>query len=159
MNRSAIYCIPRSRVAGGGPTIVRRLRLIGLLLAAFGGIAMAAPAPLAAAESPKTIPAALQQFVDNHTLAGAVTLVASSNQVLSLEAVGYMDIARKRPMRTDALFWIASQSKPMTAAALMMLVDEASRVKPLMRGPAAPPNDPVISSCMVPPLTVKGPVA
>jgi CubicO group peptidase (beta-lactamase class C family) len=35
-----------------------------------------------------------------------------------------MDIARKRPMRTDALFWIASQSKPMTAAALMMLVDE-----------------------------------
>jgi CubicO group peptidase (beta-lactamase class C family) len=95
-----------------------------LLLAALGGIAMAAPAPLAAAESPKTIAAALQQFVDNHTLAGAVALVASSNQVLSLEAVGYMDIARKRPMRTDALFWIASQSKPMTAAALMMLVDE-----------------------------------
>ena len=27
-------------------------------------------------------------------------------------------------MRTDALFWIASQSKPMTATALMMLVDE-----------------------------------
>jgi CubicO group peptidase (beta-lactamase class C family) len=95
-----------------------------LLLAVFGGIAIAAPARLAAAESPKTIAAALQQFVDNHTLAGAVMLVASSNRVLSLEAVGYMDIARKRPMRTDALFWIASQSKPMTAAALMMLVDE-----------------------------------
>ena len=62
------------------------------------------------------------------TLAGAVILVASSNRVLSLEAVGYMDISRKRPMRTDALFWIASQSKPMTAAALMMLVDEG-RVK------------------------------
>ena len=124
MNRSAIYWIPRSRVAGGEATIVGRIRLIGLVLAAFGAIVMAAPARLAAAESPKTIAANLQQFVDNHTLAGAVTLVASSKQVLSLEAVGYMDIARKRPMRTDALFWIASQSKPMTAAALMMLVDE-----------------------------------
>ena len=124
MKRSAIYWIPRSRVAGGGSTFVRRIRLIGLLLAAFCGIAMAAPAPLAAAESPQTIAAALQPYVDNHTLAGAVTLVASSNRVLSLEAVGYMDIAGKRPMRTDALFWIASQSKPMTATALMMLVDE-----------------------------------
>jgi CubicO group peptidase (beta-lactamase class C family) len=105
-------------------TIARRIRLIGLLLAVFTGIAMAAPAPLAAAESPQTIAAAVQQFVDNHTLAGAVMLVASSNRVLSLEAVGYMDVARKRPMRKDALFWIASQSKPMTATALMMLVDE-----------------------------------
>lgn len=124
MKRSAIYWIAGSRVAAGGSTIVRRMRLIGLLLAALGGIALAAPAHLAAAESPGTIAAALQHFVDNHTLAGAVTLVESSTQVLSLEAVGYMDIGRKRPMRTDALFWIASQSKPMTAAALMMLVDE-----------------------------------
>jgi CubicO group peptidase (beta-lactamase class C family) len=44
--------------------------------------------------------------------------------VLSLEAVGFADIAAHQPMRTDALFWIASLAKPMTAAALMMLVDE-----------------------------------
>jgi CubicO group peptidase (beta-lactamase class C family) len=44
--------------------------------------------------------------------------------VFSLEAVGWLDIAQRKPMRTDALFWIASQSKSMTAAALMMLVDE-----------------------------------
>ena len=68
--------------------------------------------------------AALQPFVDNHTLAGAVTLVADKDKVLSLDAVGYMDIAAKRPMRTDCLFWIASMSKPMTATGLMMLVDE-----------------------------------
>jgi CubicO group peptidase (beta-lactamase class C family) len=124
MNRIAIYGIARSRVAGEGSKNIRRIRLIGLLLAAFGAIVMAAPAGHSNAESPKTIAAALQPFVDNHTLAGAVTLVASSDRVLSLEAVGSMDIARKRPMRTDALFWIASQSKPMTATALMMLVDE-----------------------------------
>ncbi len=66
----------------------------------------------------------LQPFVDKHELAGAVTLVATKEKILSLEAVGWADIAARRPMRTDCLFWIASQSKPITAAALMMLVDE-----------------------------------
>ena len=68
--------------------------------------------------------AVLQPFVDSHTLAGAVMLVADKNKVLDVEAVGYADIAAKKPMQTDCLFWIASQSKPITATALMMLVDE-----------------------------------
>ena len=38
--------------------------------------------------------------------------------------MGYADIAAKKPMRTDNLFWIASMTKPITATALMMLVDE-----------------------------------
>jgi CubicO group peptidase (beta-lactamase class C family) len=71
-----------------------------------------------------SITAALQPFVDTHALAGAVMLVADKDRVLSLEAIGYADVANNRPMRTDALFWIASQSKPITATALMMLVDE-----------------------------------
>jgi CubicO group peptidase (beta-lactamase class C family) len=62
--------------------------------------------------------------VDRHELAGAVTLVASKDKVLSLEAVGYADIAARKRMRTDAVFWIASMSKPIAATALMMLVDE-----------------------------------
>jgi len=102
----------------------RLVGLVGLLLILAGALVMAAPIRLAAADSTQTLTAALQPFVDNHTLAGAVVLVASSDRVLALDAVGYMDIAANRPMRTDALFWIASQSKPMTAAALMMLVDE-----------------------------------
>jgi CubicO group peptidase (beta-lactamase class C family) len=123
MNLNAVYWISRSRVAGRGSPTVGRICSVALLPLAIA-VVMAAPARLAAAESPQTIAAAVQQFVDNHTLAGAVMLVASSNRVLSLQAVGYMDVARKRPMRTDALFWIASQSKPMTATALMMLVDD-----------------------------------
>src|SRR5262245_33195670 len=66
----------------------------------------------------------LQPFVDSHSLAGAVLLVANKEKVLSLESVGYCDITAKKSMSTDALFWIASQSKPITATALMMLVDE-----------------------------------
>ena len=57
-------------------------------------------------------------------LAGAVVLVADKNRVLDVEAVGYADVAAKKPMQTDCVFWIASQSKPITAAALMTLVDE-----------------------------------
>lgn len=66
----------------------------------------------------------LQPFVDRQELAGAVTLVANRDEVLSLEAVGHADLAAQKPMTTDAMFWIASQTKPMTATALMMLVDE-----------------------------------
>jgi CubicO group peptidase (beta-lactamase class C family) len=72
----------------------------------------------------KGVAASLQPFVDDHILAGAVTLVATKEKILSLEAVGYADIAAKKPMATDNLFWIASMSKPITATALMMLVDE-----------------------------------
>ena len=82
------------------------------------------PGPLLLTAAEPRIADSLQPFVDNNTLAGAVTLVASRDKVLSLEAVGYADVGAKTPMKTDNLFWIASMSKPMTAAALMMLVDE-----------------------------------
>ncbi len=57
-------------------------------------------------------------------LAGAVALVASPEKVLSVDAVGYSDVGAKVAMKPDALFWIASMSKPITATALMILVDE-----------------------------------
>lgn len=76
------------------------------------------------AEGPESPTAAIQPFVDKHELAGAVALVADREQALSVEAVGFADIAGGRSMRTDAVFWIASQSKPITATAVMMLVDE-----------------------------------
>ncbi len=66
----------------------------------------------------------LQPFVDKHELAGAVVLVADKSRVLAIDTVGSADIAAGKAMTEDAVFWIASQSKPMTAAAVMMLVDE-----------------------------------
>ncbi len=70
------------------------------------------------------IAAALQPFVDKQELAGAVTLVANRERVLDVTTVGYADVEAKTPMQQDSLFWIASMSKPMTGAAVMMLVDE-----------------------------------
>lgn len=63
-------------------------------------------------------------FVQREELAGAVTLVADKDKVLSVTTEGFADIAAHKPMQADALFWIASQSKCMTAVAVLMLVDE-----------------------------------
>jgi CubicO group peptidase (beta-lactamase class C family) len=70
------------------------------------------------------VAAVLQPYVDKGVLAGAVTLVADREKVLDISAVGYSDLAAHMPMTIDELFWIASMSKPITAAALMLLVDE-----------------------------------
>lgn len=70
------------------------------------------------------IAAFLQPLVNNHTIAGAVTLVASKDRIVYLQPVGHRDLASRSPMAADAMFWIASTSKPMTATAVMMLVDE-----------------------------------
>lgn len=68
---------------------------------------------------------ALDLFAASGAIPGAVVLVADLSGVLTEAAVGHADIAQGRPMQMDTLFWVASQTKPVTAAALMMLVDEA----------------------------------
>jgi CubicO group peptidase (beta-lactamase class C family) len=84
-----------------------------------------AVAPLAhAAEAPTAITPVMQSFVDRQFIAGAVTLVVDKDSTLALDSVGYASLRTKQPMRSDDLFWIASMTKPLTATALMMLVDE-----------------------------------
>jgi len=75
-------------------------------------------------ESASPLQPVLQSFVDKHIAPGVVVLVTSKDKVLHLEAAGYASPANKTPMRKDAVFWIASMSKSLTGAALMMLVDE-----------------------------------
>ena len=70
------------------------------------------------------VASALKPFVNSRSLAGAVALVANKATVLSLEAVGFADVAARKRLKTDALFWIASMTKPITGTALMLLVDE-----------------------------------
>jgi CubicO group peptidase (beta-lactamase class C family) len=70
------------------------------------------------------IPKRIQQFVDDGTICGAVTMVARHGQIASLEAVGLADIAGREQMRPDSLFWIASMTKPITATAVLMLQEE-----------------------------------
>jgi CubicO group peptidase (beta-lactamase class C family) len=66
---------------------------------------------------------AMQKHIDAGEIAGVVTLVARRGRIVHFEAHGYADIAKRTPMRTDAIFGLASSSKPITAVAIMMLVE------------------------------------
>jgi len=81
----------------------------------------------ASASEPAATPAfaaALTPFVESGSAPGAVVVVASPTEILAVEAVGWADVDLKRPMRADAYFWIASQTKAVVAAAVMICVDE-----------------------------------
>ncbi len=82
--------------------------------------------PTGAAGAPDASPlhAAAQKLVDAHLVSGVVALVGSGDNVIQVETAGYADIAARRPMTPDSLFWIASMSKAFTGTAVMMLVDE-----------------------------------
>lgn len=77
-----------------------------------------------AEDNPSSISSSLQRFIDDGLLSGAVTLVAQEGEILNFEAIGLADIQSMTPMQKDSLFWIASMTKPITAMAVMMLVDE-----------------------------------
>jgi len=66
----------------------------------------------------------LNAMTAGNVLAGAVTVVADSEQTLETVASGWADIAGERPMKPDTVFWIASMTKGITGAALMLLVEE-----------------------------------
>jgi CubicO group peptidase (beta-lactamase class C family) len=53
-----------------------------------------------------------------------VTVVGRHGQVASFDAVGYQDIESRKPMQKDSLFRIASLTKPITCAGIMVLADE-----------------------------------
>ena len=78
----------------------------------------------AVARSADGINAALNEFVEQGQISGAVTLVAKDGKTVHLEAVGQRDVKSKTAMTDDTIFAIASMTKPITATALMILVDE-----------------------------------
>jgi CubicO group peptidase (beta-lactamase class C family) len=93
-----------------------QLTLVSLLLAA-----------LSALGEPPSLPGvgdAMKDMVAKNEIAGAVTIVVSKDKVLHLETTGYADVAGKKPMMPETLFWIASMTKPITGVAVLMLQDE-----------------------------------
>ncbi len=76
------------------------------------------PAKLAA------IAARMQEFADAGSAAGYVTLVARRGHVVWSNAAGLRDVESGAAMAEDAIFQIASMTKPITATAVMMLAEE-----------------------------------
>ena len=67
---------------------------------------------------------AMQRHIEAHDFSGAVTVVARRGQIAWFDAQGLMDIEANKPMPRDAIFRIFSMSKPITGAAILMLVEE-----------------------------------
>ncbi|HYE89064.1 MAG TPA: serine hydrolase domain-containing protein [Vicinamibacterales bacterium] len=86
---------------------------------------LASPASVGiAADRLDRLHAAMKGFVDRKEVSGIVTLVAREGKTVDLHAVGLADVENNVPMRTDAIFRIASMTKPVTSVAIMMLFEE-----------------------------------
>ena len=66
----------------------------------------------------------VRRHIDAGDVSGAVTLVARRGHIAHFEAQGFLDIESQTPLQTDAIFRLASMSKPITAVAIMMLVEQ-----------------------------------
>ncbi len=96
-------------------------RRVGFLVGLALSVALSA-----LAEAPKLpgVGAAMQAMVEQNEISGAVTVVVTKDRTVHLECTGLADVATKRPMTPDTLFWIASMTKPVTGTAILMLQDE-----------------------------------
>jgi CubicO group peptidase (beta-lactamase class C family) len=66
----------------------------------------------------------VKTYIDSGQISGAVTMVSRKGKIAHFEAQGLMDIEAKTPMRKDAIFRMASMSKPVTGVAILMLMEE-----------------------------------
>ena len=67
--------------------------------------------------------ACLRQAVENHEAAGVSLLILKEGSELCHVREGYADMAAGKELRRDSIFRLYSQSKPVTAAAVMILAD------------------------------------
>ena len=62
--------------------------------------------------------------VEKGRIPGAVLLIARNGKIASLDTFGLQEQKSKVPMKSDAIFRIASMSKPITSVAIMILAEE-----------------------------------
>jgi CubicO group peptidase (beta-lactamase class C family) len=106
--------------------------------AIVGLVLLALPAPLQAGQVPAGHPEdvglsserlgriheAIQRHIEAGDITGAVTLVARRGRIAHFEAHGLMDLDAETPMRKDAVFRLMSMTKPVTATAVLMMLEE-----------------------------------
>ena len=63
-------------------------------------------------------------YVKNDWVKGVVTLIVKDNQLVQYKGYGYADASAKKPMNSDAMFRIMSQTKAITSAGIMILYEQ-----------------------------------
>ena len=67
---------------------------------------------------------AMQTHIDEGRVAGMITLLAQHGKIMHQATHGVIDLTTGQPMPLDAIFRIASMTKPITSVAVMMLYEE-----------------------------------
>jgi CubicO group peptidase (beta-lactamase class C family) len=98
-----------------------RIRLAVFLTAIFVPLSFGLAQTTVSLDS---IPARMHDMIVANEVPGVVTVVATRGSVLRINAQGWADPEHKSFMRVDSIFWIASMSKPITAIAVLMLMEE-----------------------------------
>jgi CubicO group peptidase (beta-lactamase class C family) len=70
------------------------------------------------------IDALLKKYTQNGTMPNAVTFIAKNGKIVHYKSYGYSNIQRKKAVKNNDIFRIASQTKAVTSVALMMLYEE-----------------------------------
>jgi len=103
----------------------------GIVMAAFVTASAQADLPLAKAETVgmsskrlERINTFIKDYIDTNQIAGAVTLVARKGKIVHFEAQGSRFKEENQPMEKDAIFSLASMTKPIVSTALMMLWED-----------------------------------
>jgi CubicO group peptidase (beta-lactamase class C family) len=110
--------IVRSRVTRAAAVLVA-------VVVTFGAVPTGKPEDVGlSSERLQRINQVIQRYIDAKDIAGAVTVVSRRGRIAHFEAQGSMDIEHGVPMRRDAIFRMASMSKPVTGVAILMLLEE-----------------------------------
>ncbi|GAA4431168.1 serine hydrolase domain-containing protein [Bremerella cremea] len=102
-------------------TLWRGLAVVALLAT---GIPVQAQDTGQKAPAIESVDQAVAKLVEEDVVSGAVILVSEDGKVVHLSAIGDANIDAHKPMTPDTMFAIASMTKPITATALMTLVEE-----------------------------------
>src|SRR5207244_10584501 len=109
--------------------VMKRIVVLSLLVLAFFTIRLSAqtakPEEVGlSSERLKRIHDLIERRIETRDISGAVTLVARKGKIAHLEAQGLMDIETNKPMAKDAIFRIASMTKPIVGVAVLMMIEE-----------------------------------
>ena len=66
----------------------------------------------------------IQKYIDQDLTPGVLTAIMRNGKIVYLETQGFMDVREKKPLQADAIFRIASMTKPIASVALMILWEE-----------------------------------
>jgi len=98
------------------------LGIVVLASLLFAGVL--APVQTLPAKGTSEIDAVLQRAVQEGTVPGVVAFVATKDEILYHKAFGLRDVRGQKAMKEDTIFRLASMTKPLTSAAVMLLVEQ-----------------------------------